>query len=392
MTSAEHMGSDLPVVVIGAGIAGLTLRRALRAQGIPCAVYEQAEGLATRGAGLTLWPNATSVLDRLDCLDELMGRSFPLTAGHLVSPAGQTLAKIGLSDFVAKFGWPVLGVARSSVLAELCSGDRSHIHFGKRLIGIDNHPRAATAYFADGTEAVGCVIVGADGINSATRDVLGAPPKRYSGYIGLQGLASVETEPSARGISNWLLGAGSQFGVIPTTRGEVYFFGTINVSEHELDRIDRPLQMLTDRFSEWGGLVPTVLESLSDNDVIPTPIYDRPPTRTWSWQRVTALGDAAHGLTPTFGQGACLAIESAEALALCLAQVGSGRSVDDALSSFEQERIRRTRWIVHSARAFGRVLQIENPVLAKGRNRLLRWTPEGVHQLLLRGIVQPGLR
>ena len=153
---------------------------------------------------------------------------------------------------------------------------------------------------------------------------------------------------------------------------------------------------LRERFAGWGGPVSAVLDAIDPEDVITTPIYDRPPSVTWSAGRVTALGDATHGMTPTFGQGACLAIESAAVLATNLAAADAAAlrnrtDLSDALAAFERKRIGRTRPVVRASRMFGRALQLDSPVATAARNRLLDWMPDRLHLISLGRIVGPGL-
>ncbi len=110
--------------------------------------------------------------------------------------------------------------------------------------------------------------------------------------------------------------------------------------------------------------------------ILRTDVYDRELLEGgWGRGRVTLLGDAAHPMTPNLGQGACQAIEDAVVLARCL------RDQEDAVGAlrrYEALRAPRTASIVRRSRRVGRVGQLENPLLCRLRDRMLKIIPARV--------------
>ena len=103
------------------------------------------------------------------------------------------------------------------------------------------------------------------------------------------------------------------------------------------------------------------------------PAQDRPPLSRWGRGRVTLLGDAAHPMLPSLGQGANSAIEDAVVLAHAVA---THSDPETALRTYERRRLRRTTALVDGSRALGRIEQTTNLAVTTARNRIVRYTRE----------------
>jgi 2-polyprenyl-6-methoxyphenol hydroxylase-like FAD-dependent oxidoreductase len=168
----------------------------------------------------------------------------------------------------------------------------------------------------------------------------------------------------------------------------VFWFATTTLPESEIERLGPPKEELLRRFSEWSRPIPEFLDSLNPDSVLVTPIYDRHPAATWGRGRVTMLGDAAHATSPTLGQGACLAIESAFALAKHIEAAGHAIP---ALRSYETERQTRTERIIRLSRQIGAAIQWKQPLACWLRDQLIWATPSRLHLTVLRSIISTGL-
>ncbi|MGX8910322.1 FAD-dependent oxidoreductase [Streptomyces netropsis] len=110
-------------------------------------------------------------------------------------------------------------------------------------------------------------------------------------------------------------------------------------------------------------------------DIVAVPALDRPFLEQWGDGPVTLLGDAAHPMLPSLGQGGSTAIEDAVVLAQCLA---SHSDPVAALRAYENTRRERTRFMVETSRKFAGFEQVENPVLCAVRDAYLRRAPQSV--------------
>src|SRR6478736_4729005 len=354
------------VLIAGAGIGGLALGCALQQAGIPFEIFERAPALGAAGAGIVMQTAAMFALQRIG-LDAAVAR-----AGHeLKRGTGRNAAGLVLhSTRLDEFGAPSIAIHRARLQATLLAAvDETRIHTGRELVSYEQDEYAVRAHFSDGSQASGALLIGADGLHSATRrQLLGDTPLRYAGYTSFRGVAPVGgLSPAHEAIEIW--GRGLRFGIVPIADGETYWFAVANGPAGEKDA-DRA--MLIERFASFGETVHAMLELTPEERVFRTDIHDRKPVSTWSSGRVSLLGDAAHPTTPNLGQGGCMAIEDAVVLAHHLVKQSS---LADALKAYERKRVRHTTKIVYASWQFGRIAQLEGSFSTWLRDVALRATP-----------------
>ena len=364
-------------IVVGAGIGGLTAALALQKAGLSVEVYEQAPELKEAGAGISLWANAIRALEQLGFGRVLRERSVAYARTAIVRSDGRTIVEISLDELVQRLrlgDTPVVVVLhRADLLDMLAKPLESAIRLGHRCAGFEIRGERVAARFADGTEAEGDLLIGADGIHSAVRAQLHAGDAlRYSGYTAWR--AVVKFDSAGWGVTeSW--GAGKRFGVVPMSGGLVYWFATQNAPQGGNAGAGGAKRELSGLFRGWNEPIPRLISATEESAILRNDIMDRDPLRTWGSGPVTLLGDAAHPMTPNLGQGGCQAIEDALALARSLS---SAHNVPDALRNYESERIRRTTPIVLGSRRSGRLAQFDNPLACRIRDALLGKMPHGV--------------
>jgi 2-polyprenyl-6-methoxyphenol hydroxylase-like FAD-dependent oxidoreductase len=378
----------MKALIIGGGIGGLAAALALRRIGLEVAVFEQAPALRESGAGLTLWSNATRVLDLLGRSAALHAVSTPLERGEIRSWTGRTLASVSLAELGRKLGGHILGIHRADLLNILAEAvNPTDVHLNARLVSFRQDGAEVTACFADGRRERGDMLIGTDGIHSQVRAGLLGDPQRYAGYVGWRGSAVFRHAAFPPGVSIWAFGRGGQFGLVPIGGGRTFWFGTARMPEEQIARLGPDRDELRARFGTWHTPIPELIDALDPEAMVRTPIYDRPPVNRWGTGAVTLLGDSAHATTPTLGHGACLAIESAAVLARELTRE---RSVEMALRRYERDRQERTAAIIDESFRVGNQIHWRNPVACWFRDLVMRWTPLTVHQQTLERILAPG--
>ena len=362
------------VLIIGAGIGGLTAAIALRQKGIDVEIYERATALTDVGAGISLWPNALRGLYQLGLRGALDEVSFVSVDGAVRSADGAILSRTSADQFIARFGLPLVVFHRAELLAVLAEAARGvPIHLGHDGLDVEQDAAGVTVRFSSGASATGDVLVGADGLRSIVRSRLGVPGAlRYSGYTAWRGVAPFAT---AGLIAGETLGCGRRFGLAPIHGDRVYWYATDNVPDGQREPAAETKARLTALFAGWHDPIPALVRATDDAAILRNDIYDRDPVDRWGSGRVTLLGDAAHPMTPNLGQGACQAIEDALVLARHLA---SGTSPESALRRYESERIPRTGSIVTASRRFGALFQVESPAFCRVRDLMLRLIPASV--------------
>lgn len=363
----------MKIVVIGAGIGGLTTAIALRRQGHEVLVLERARELQEIGAGLTLWLNAMRALRQLGLADAVAAVGIPSLNGGIHSWRGEVLSQPPIHELEQRAGEAGIAVHRAHLQRVLLAalGDGILLQLDAECCGFEQDAQGVTAVLCDGRTEHGDALVGADGIWSTIRaQLLGKTRPRYAGYLAWRAIVPSDYQESS--FEAW--GQGQRFGVVPLGGGQVYWFATANSSEEACSqRVSK--SALLRRFGEWRAPIPALVEATPEEAILQQPIYDREPVERWGEGRVTLLGDAAHPTTPNLGQGACQAIEDALALAEC---VRGAADIASALQMYESQRIKRTSAIVNLSWRIGKVGQIENKFACWLRNTTLKHLPKGV--------------
>ncbi len=360
----------MKVIVIGAGIAGLTTAIALRKVGIDAEIYEQVPELLEVGAGISLWANATRALDCLGLGSAIRGRSVAYSRTAIRRSDGQVIVESPLEKIVARFGSAMLVLHRADLLAILSAPVKDAIRFDHECIEFRQENEAVVARFANGAEARGDVLVGADGIHSVVRAKLHQNESvRYAGYTAWRCVTKFDAAGVVTG-ETW--GQGRRFGLIPMSGGLVYWFATKNAPPGQTDAPGQAKQNLLELFRGWHHPIPALLSASPESAILRNDIVDRDPLPAWGAGRTTLLGDAAHPMTPNLGQGGCQGIEDALVLARSLQSV---HPVEAALRDYEARRIARTTPLVLRSRQFGVIGQLENPLARRLRDFVLRSAP-----------------
>ena len=351
------MSTSKKVVVVGAGIGGLTAALALFKRGIDVEVYEQSDQLKEIGAGIQISSNGTRVLFALGletALANVQVRPERRELRHWST--GETWNWFDLGDkSIERFGTPHLMLHRADLHGLLADAVRSlkpdAITLNRRCVSVVSHAGYAEAAFEDGSIVKAPYVIGADGIHSKVRVCLFGPSKPiFTGCIAWRGLIPMEKLPHrlARMVgTNWLGPHGNVLHY-PVRRGEIMNF--VSTSERDDWQIESwstvgTRQELRNDFRDWHADVQVMI------DQIETPykwaLMIREPMPTWSKGRVTLLGDACHPTLPFLGQGGVMAIEDGYVVAACLDKYFA--EPDVACARYEEIRKERTAAVVRKA-------------------------------------------
>ncbi|GAB5519648.1 MAG: FAD-dependent oxidoreductase [Rhodothermales bacterium] len=339
--------------IIGAGIGGLTAAVALRQVGIEVAVYERAVAFGEVGAGISLWPNATRVLQRLGVLDTITDHGGLIHDLTIRDPKGRILMRVPTDRYevpsVCAYRPDLVEVLRAAL-------PNGTVRLGHTLRGVKEDKESVIARFDDGATAISDILIGADGIRSAVRaSVLGTAEPQFRGYPVWRGITTVpEGWQDGEVIESW--GDGRRFGMLHTGQGRMYWYATANQPEgtRALSPEAEKAKVLN-LFAEWHAPIPEVVASTSPEAVLCNDTYDLKPSRPWHRGRTVLIGDAIHATTPNLGQGGCTAIEDGWVLAKRI----QAEPYERAFKAFENTRYRRTTRVTKQSRLIGQVGQWE---------------------------------
>jgi 2-polyprenyl-6-methoxyphenol hydroxylase-like FAD-dependent oxidoreductase len=351
-------------LVVGAGIGGLTAAVALRGAGIDVEVYERAPRLRAEGTGLSVMSNAVAALR--SCGIELESGQ-PIEDFELLTSTGRPIRTVPLREITDRLGVPSVCVHRRDLQRDLvrAAGD-CPITVGACASRYEFDAHGVRVWFADGRTARGDVLIGADGFHSAIRRQLaGLERPRTAGYGCWLATTEFRHERVTPGYVGHYWGRGQRFGLIDLGHGRVYWWGTRNGGPDDLVR----------SYRGWADEVRAAIAATPPEAVTTVSAMDRPPLRRCGEGPVTLLGDAAHPMLTSLGQGAGMAIEDAVVLARLLASTPDPRR---ALRAYEAERRARTIRMVRASRLLSRVEQASLPLTATLRDAAFRWLPKAV--------------
>jgi 2-polyprenyl-6-methoxyphenol hydroxylase-like FAD-dependent oxidoreductase len=375
------------ILMIGAGVAGLSAAIALCRTGHEVKIFERQPEVQPLGAGLVLWSNAIEALKALGLAPEIARIGHPLSQLAILDQHGAILTRTEAHSIATSRDRSILSVHRGDLLPLLIRALPSGVlHPGKELTNFEQSSQGVTAHFADGSRETGDVLIGADGIWSTVRAQLhGDQPARYSGYTAWRAIAH-NFDPQLHFVEgtteSW--GNGLRFGWVPLSDNRVYWFAVKNAPEGQRsDQHGHRSELLT-LFGTWHPPIRETILATIEEDILRHDIYDRPPISRWGAGATSLAGDAAHPMTPNTGQGAAQAIEDAVVLADCLSRY---RTIDGALRAYENTRHPRTRMVTELSQRIGSVAQLDRPAACHVRNLVARMTPDSIGRRQLTTIV-----
>ena len=359
------------IVIIGAGISGLTAGAAFARRGLRPVIYEQASELGEVGAGVALWPNAFRALDSIGLAGEVVRLAGGLTGGGVKRPDGTWLLHQRKDILEGRWGCAIATLHRAELLRLLAARiDPATIHLGARCTGFWHTADAITAQFDGGYEVRADLLVGADGVHSVIRSgLLGDAPLRYRGYTAIRSVTPAgSVQLPADASETW--GQGCRFGLGPTGGERLTWYATWNAAPGSGAGGSR--EHLLRLFGDWHDPIPRVIEVTPEDAIVRTEIYDRWPARTWTRGRVGMIGDAIHPMTPDLGQGACQGIVDAVTLAGCVAGAGDPGA---GLLSYQRQRRRNAVLTTMIARSMAATGQLHGPFSSVARDAMITALP-----------------
>ncbi|SHI59636.1 FAD-dependent monooxygenase [Aquimarina spongiae] len=364
--------------IVGAGIGGLTTALALEKIGVDYEIFEKAPKIDEVGAGIWLAPNALSVLQYLDVLDEVKVKGNTI---NQITLAQADLAPISDNDqdFIEEeFGFTTIAIHRAALQQLLFDKiPKEKIHLGKGFQSYEEHPNGnIKVKFEDDTIIETNYLLGADGIHSKVRKQLFPESKiRYSGQTCWRGVANFEmtSEFQHRGMELW--GNQIRFGISKIAENKVYWFAVALDSPNQKDNRDQLQQKLVEMFKEFDPIVTqlilsTPIEKIVRNDIIDLALLDH-----WHHDNICLIGDAAHATTPNMGQGGAQAIEDAYYLSKMIVNDQGNKH---NFKIFEGKRKKKVTTIVNQSWSTGKMAHWK---YGQGfRNFVLKRVPKKVLQ------------
>ena len=331
------MGRRLRVLVVGAGVGGISVARGLLRDGHDVTVFEQRPEAQPGGGAVTIWSNGATVLEQLGV--DMGGAGQELSAVRVVTSTGRPLVTLDLTAMTDRLGAPVRMVPRRVVLERLLERfPTDRIRYGCRAANVAGGDGGVRVEFEDGAAAEGDLLVGADGLHSKVRDILGARDAEPTGWCSWQGLATHRGIVDKR-VALLVVGERGNLGLWPAGGSEVQWWFDLPWS-YDFVRPQRPIDVIREYFTGWCGAVDDLLATLTDDDLADSPYpHFRHPIPPPGRGPMTLLGDAAHTMPPTLAQGTNQALLDTMVLCKAIADRRDG-DLAKALRWYEKTRRR----------------------------------------------------
>ncbi|HEY9304147.1 MAG TPA: FAD-dependent oxidoreductase [Mycobacterium sp.] len=330
----------LRILVVGAGVSGISVARGLLRDGHDVTVFDQRPNATVGGGAVTIWSNGATVLQQLGV--DMNGAGQLLSAVRVMTSTGRPLATMNLDTMVDRLGAPIRMVPRRILLERLLNGfpiDR--IRCNSRAVGVVSTGDGVRVDFEDGRSAVGDLLIGADGLHSVVRTIVGGRSAKPTGWCSWQGLVNLPGIADRR-VATMMIGEHGNLGLWPAGGDDLQWWFDLPWTP-DFVRPQRPIEMIRAHFAGWSDLVDQVLATLTNDDLAPSPFpHFRHPIPHAGSGAVTLLGDAAHTMPPTLAQGTNQALLDTMILRKALADLRGG-DVASALRWYEDTRRRRVR-------------------------------------------------
>ncbi|MDE1147217.1 MAG: FAD-dependent monooxygenase [Azospirillaceae bacterium] len=353
-----------PILIVGAGIAGLTAALALQRQGRRVIVFERAATIGDVGAGITLGATASRSLYALG----LEGALKAVADAPQASAAFDYRTGEVLGGAFAKRNWTAADLVDVNMLhradlfdvlkAAVDANDPGAVQLGAPAVGFEQDAGGATLLLADGRRVTGQVLIGCDGLRSTIRAaLLGPEAPRNTGRVAYRFLVPMDKAAPymGRGTAGVYVGSKVALARYVIRKGTlvncVAFAHRADTTEESWNSHATREELLS-LFDGWHADVVGLARHAPLEKTARWALFDREPLSRWVSGRVGLLGDSAHPVLPFLGFGAALGIEDATVLARCFAHTDDPAR---ALRMFEATRLRRANAIVLESRRQGEI-------------------------------------
>ena len=292
----------LKVLVVGAGVSGISVARGLLRDGHDVTLFDQRSNVQAGGGAVTIWPNGEIVLRQLGV--DMSNAGQLLADLQILTPKGQVLVNLDMASITKRLDAPVRMVARRVLLERLMEHfpiDR--IHCNRRAVGVVRKPHGIQVAFEDGTLAEADLVIGADGLHPTVRSIVGTQNAKPTGWCSWQGLVTLPDAVSEDHVGKLIVGQHGNLGLWPAGSRDLQWSFDLPWS-YDFARPQKPIELIRSHFTGWSDSVDRVLDTLTDDDLASSPFpHFRHPIPRPGHGALTLLGDAAHTMPPTFAQG-----------------------------------------------------------------------------------------
>lgn len=329
------------VLISGASIAGPALAYWLHRSGCAVTVVEKAGALRAGGYPIDIRGTAIEVVRRMGILPRLRDAHIDSRRCTFLDADGGEVASLNPSAVAGGVEGQDLEVRRGDLAASLYGKVRDDVEFlfGDSIDTLDESGQGVDVTFRSGQRRTFDLVIGADGMHSATREALFGPEEQFHRYLGY--CFAIFTMPNTFGLSREVMmwntpGKAAALYAVGDD-DEVHAFLTFHRPEPPLDALRNPdaqRDLVAAAFAGAGWEVPRMVDALRDADDLFFDTAGQIRMPHWSSGRIALVGDAAYAPSFLTGQGSSLALVGAYMLANALA---THRDHTAAFAAYERD-------------------------------------------------------
>ncbi|GJJ68682.1 hypothetical protein EMPS_01028 [Entomortierella parvispora] len=406
-------GKNPHVMIVGAGLAGLLLAILLDKAGIPHKIFERASSVKPLGSIMSLSANILGAIEQIGLLDELKAISFPAGDSNVMYEDMKVIATTNNNNTSSEIGYDFLNFARPKFHQLLLSKiPAERIHYSKKVMSMIQNKEGVMIRCADGTTYHGDILVGADGAHSGVRqglykslqeqDLLPASDATdmSKGFLALVGTTDPLDPEQYPFLKNQVSALSQVIG-----RGTSFSWTEFNMPENRICWVIisqiasvAEFEKIKFRNSEWGPESNSeFIDQVKDfkvpgggtlgNLINATPaanisrvFLEEKLFETWSHGRTVLIGDAAHKMLPSAGQGAVCALQDAVILANCLYDLESldRDAIHSACLDYKEQRYHYVAEMYGKSNLIAVILHGQTLMERIIRHVILNWVPESL--------------
>lgn len=339
------------ILIVGGGIGGLTAAIALRQKGFEVDLVERDPSWSVYGVGIIQQSNVVRAVAQLGILDDYLEAGFGFDHVEVYLPDGRQVAKIPAPKLAE--GYPAnIGIGRPAlhkVLGDRAKASGAAIRLGVTSDSLKDDGAGVDVVFSDGSAGRYDLVIGADGLYSATRRAImpDAPTPQPTGqsvwrynFVRPDDVTCLCAYEGPMGI-----------GLVPLSADRMYMFATTpETPGRRFEREGLAAEMRARLRNAPPRISELTAKITDDEDVVYKPLECLFVDGPWHRGRVVLLGDAVHATTPHLGQGAGMAIEDSLVLA---DELTKADTPEQAFEAYHARRFERCRYIVERSRAIG---------------------------------------
>ena len=333
---------DKKILIIGSGIAGMTILRYLKLNGFNnIKIIEKEQSSLSHGSGICLPMNAVRGMEILGLKQKLLAKSHIVKNIIYAKHNGTTLAKASLLDGSLN-KQPFVALYRSQLLSILQQDLQDEICFNLDICEIrKKQNNQLSVVFNNKKEEIFDLVIGADGINSKVRSLYFNHKQlidlNVTNWRFIAKMNSKNIDPT------YFVGKDEAFMIYPISPNEVYCYAQIH--DKKMKYFNSDFDILVKIFKNYAPKVQECLKQLNNCDIIKGRLRSVHSREVYK-DNVVLIGDALHGCPPSLQQGVGLTLEDSIKLTDSLMR---HNSIENALENFKKDRVERIDWVINES-------------------------------------------